>query len=174
MDTITAYEPKTQTFFQTDSDDFFAATFARNEESSELAQRLGALDRFMTDNNFRLSADLRKEFKLAYVTKGEKAVNVEQLIVAVIAEIAVEFPAETQIETEIIVNDETPSLKMSISEFRALTINQAIERLGVKPSRDTYIYLNEKMELDCIEKSDRHSDPMDEFMSMGYVSAHLR
>jgi hypothetical protein len=51
-------------------------------------------------------------------------------------------------------------------------MDKAIEILGVRPTKDTYVYLNDQMELDCMEKKDRHSAPLDEVAALGYYSAY--
>ena len=65
-------------------------------------------------------------------------------------------------------------MKMSFRKFLNLTIDQAVEILGITPSRNTYIYLSEDMTLEAIEKSDRRSYPADEIAALGYVTAYER
>lgn len=59
------------------------------------------------------------------------------------------------------------SLKMTMKEFRALTIDAAIKLLDIVPGEHTYIYFSTDWELTTIEKPDRHSDPADELVALG-------
>ena len=62
--------------------------------------------------------------------------------------------------------------KMTISQFRNLTIEQAVTALDITPTDNTYVYLTEKMELCAMEIRDHSATPEDEFLTLGFVSSY--
>lgn len=62
--------------------------------------------------------------------------------------------------------------KMTISQFRDLTLEKAVEMLSIEPTDKTYVYLNEKMRLDAIEIQRAGDVPEDEFLALGFVRAY--
>lgn len=65
------------------------------------------------------------------------------------------------------------AVKMTMKQFRALTIEEAVKLLGITKTENVYIYFNEDWELDAIVKSDRTGVPADELVALGYVSRYV-
>lgn len=64
------------------------------------------------------------------------------------------------------------SVKMSFSQFRTLTIEAAVEKLGIMPTENTYVYFNNNWELDAMEIRDHSALPEDELDNLGFVSSY--